>query len=92
MVEGPGTDDLADGARDGDGKFRLNLGTGKKDTLVRQKLGGICDLRGGAGIKKDVLSQDRVEVILEFDTNVGVDADDQYVWLFVGKGHRRPPE
>ena len=91
MVEGSGADNLTDGVRDRDGKFVLNLGAGKKDTLVGKKLGNICNVRGGAGVKKDVISQDGMEIVLKFDADVGADAHDQHVWFFLGKGHGRPP-
>jgi hypothetical protein len=56
VVKGSGTDNLRNGVRDGDGKFGLDLGAGKKDALIGQKLGGIRDFRRGTGVKKDMVS------------------------------------
>lgn len=32
-----------------------------------------------------------MQVVLKFDTDVGVDGNDQYMGFFLGKGHGRPP-
>ena len=56
MVKGPGADNLADSVRNGDREFALDLGRGKQDALVGQKLGRVCNIRGGAGVEKDIVA------------------------------------
>jgi len=68
------------------------MGAGKQDTLVGEKLVCVRDLRGGNGIKENVIPQKGTEIILEFDPDIRIDAKDQYAVFVLGLGHGKPPE
>ena len=87
VVEGPGTDNLHDLPWDGDGKFRLDQGAGKKDALVSLDLLRTLDLIQTNCIKGNVGSQYLVEIALEFKAYVGIDAYYEYMVFWLASVH-----
>ena len=87
MVEGPGTDNLHDLLWDGDRKFRLDQGAGKKDALVALDLIRALNLLQTNCIKGNIGSQYLVEITLEFKAYAGIDADNEHMVFWLASVH-----